>query len=82
MPASLSFRPSEASGEICYQQSRSLDFARDDIAGAISKITPQCARYRKQDPRVIELAFSLSKNTGTVAPTASMKSTLKETEPL
>ena len=34
------------------------------------------------DPRVIELAFSLSRNTGTVAPTASMKMTLNETAPL
>lgn len=34
------------------------------------------------DPLVIELALSLNRNTGTVAPTASMKMTLKDTEAL
>ena len=34
------------------------------------------------EPLVMELALSLSRNTGIVAPTASMNSTLKETAPL
>ena len=34
------------------------------------------------DPLVIEFARSLSRNTGTVAPTASMNRTLNETAPL
>ena len=48
-PASLSFRPSEASGEICYQQSRSLDFARDDIAGSSSADLPTSLEMTLQE---------------------------------